>query len=619
MNESYLAQRKIEALDKCLDWICGSIDEFNFSLDALGCHFGLKVLSEMNMLSSLYNRKLIHRYDDRIKKIISFTTEQLGRVGYLDGLVRMPESLSLYAFIYKSLYECGLKLQEFRNAIMAAVDQEAVNSRERIPFGMMDLCYALNKANIKHPFPTLRSLYYKTLLAKDPAILSLNLNDTYDITHIVFYLSDFGFRKFTEISAQQLPKVRWIITSLTGLYLRDQDWDILAELLLCYYCLRWYPYPIYEVAWNNLLNAQRVDGSIPGLLRNEKFEMKSKSWNKNFTQNYHATIVTAIACLLTIDRNPMYSHKNIHYLPAKSKISLSEARLVCKRAHLWLGDLYKNLDQVKYDFSSLLYILLGEWIYFDAFETRNSPNLYALAEQIREKIDVHSVYANNRMLPYPAASLALLCTAILRALKIRSKTLEDFTKAAHEALRKHIPKTDEEKINLFQSRFLIHKICLMPIPKYKNLKMPDTRDDLNGLYVSKDWDYLSRYVAATSLFGTKKIRFERNLKVHIHSSIVFYLFHSLHSYNLKMGFQLLQTMCYLHLNKGRSFKQALEFITQQQRPDGSFGFFGPEALKLEKSDPKIKVKFDLYLPITVYAMWTIAEAFGTDYSVFLSI
>ena len=226
MNVSYLAQRRTEALDKCLDWICGSIDEFNLSLDGLDCHFSLKVLSEMNLLSSLYSRKL-NRYDHRIKKIISFTTEQLGRVGYLDGLVRMPESLTPYAFIYKSLYECGVKLQEFRNAIMAAVDQEAVNSRERIPFGMMDLCYALNKANIRNPFPTLRSLYHKTLLAKDPAILSLNLNDAYDITHIIFYLSDFGFRKFTEISAQQLPKVRWIITSLTGLYLRDQDWDIL--------------------------------------------------------------------------------------------------------------------------------------------------------------------------------------------------------------------------------------------------------------------------------------------------------------------------------------------------------------------------------------------------------
>ncbi|MGC2669280.1 MAG: hypothetical protein WA220_08875 [Candidatus Nitrosopolaris sp.] len=613
---SNLTQRRSEAFDKCLDWICENI----YELDALDCHFGLKVLSEMNLLCSLYKRKLNNIYDDRINKIIFFTTEQLRRVGYLDGLARMPESLSFYAFIYKSLYECGLKLQEFRNAIVAAVDQEAVNSRERIPFGMMDLCYALNKANIRHPFPTLRSLYHKTLLAKDPAILSLNLNDAYDITHIIFYLSDFGFRKFTEISAQQLPKVRWIITVLTGLYLRDQDWDILAELLSCYYCLRWYPYPIYEVAWNNLLNAQRVDGSIPGSgLRNEKLEMKSKSWNKNFTRNYHATIVTAIACLLTSDRDPTYCHRNIHYLPAKSKISLSEARLVCKRAHLWLGELYKNLDQAEYDFSSLLYILLGEWIYFGAFETRSLSNLYALAEEIRKKIDAQS--ANKRMLTYPVASLALLSTAILRALKISSKTLEDFTKVAHEALRTHIPKTEEEeKINLFQSRFLIHKICLTPKPECKNLQMSYTPDELNRLYVSKDnWDYLSKYVAATSLFGTKKIRFDRNLKVHIHSSLVFYLFHSLNSYNLKMGFQLLQTMCYLHLNKGRSFKQALEFITQQQRPDGSFGFFGPEALKLEKSDPKINVKFDLYLPITVYAMWTIAEAFTTQYSVFLSI
>lgn len=136
----------------------------------------------------------------------------------------------------------------------------------------------------------------------------------------------------------------------------------------------------------------------------------------------------------------------------------------------------------------------------------------------------------------------LLGTAILRALKIRSKTLEDFTKVAHKALRTRIPKTDEEEINLLQSRFLLHKICLTPIPECKSLKMPYTSYEFNGLYVSKDWDYLLKYVAATSLFGTKKIRFERNLKPHIRSSIVFYLFHSLYSYNLKMGLQLLQTI-----------------------------------------------------------------------------
>jgi hypothetical protein len=349
--------------------------------------------------------------------------------------------------------------------------------------------------------------------------------------------------------------------------------------------------------------------------------MKSKSWDKNFTRNYHATIMTAIACLLTIDRNPTYSRRDIHYLPTKSKISPSRARLVCKKAHLWLGELYKSLNQIEYDFSSLLYILLGEWIYSDAFETRNLPNLYSLAEEIKEKIDARSAYADNTMLMLtsPVANLVLLDTAILRALKIRSKTLEDFTKVVHQALRTQIPKTEEENISLFQSRFLLHKICSMPLQGRMKLKMPVRSHELNGLYVGKDWGYLSKYVAATSLFGTRKIRFNGNLKVHIHSSIVFHLFHSLYSYNLKIGFQLLQTMCYLHMDKGRSFNQALEFITQQQRPDGSFGFFGPEALKLEKSDPKIKTKFDLYLPITVYAIWTIAEASRRDYSVFLSI
>jgi hypothetical protein len=127
MKLSYLGQRRTKVLDKCLDWLCGSIGEFNFSFDALGCHFGLKVLSEMNLLCSLYRRKPIGRYGDRINKIISFTTEQLGRASYLDGLARMPESLTLYAFIYKSLYEYGIKLEEFRNAIVTAVHREAVN------------------------------------------------------------------------------------------------------------------------------------------------------------------------------------------------------------------------------------------------------------------------------------------------------------------------------------------------------------------------------------------------------------------------------------------------------------------------------------------------------------
>lgn len=159
----------------------------------------------------------------------------------------------------------------------------------------------------------------------------------------------------------------------------------------------------------------------------------------------------------------------------------------------------------------------------------------------------------------------------------------------------------------------------MPIPACKNLELPVRLNEFNKLYVSQDWDYLSKYVATTSLFGTRKMKFDGNVLTHIQSSIIFNLFHSLHSYNLKMGFQLLRTMCYLHLNKGRSFMQALGYIVQQQRPDGSFGFFGPEALEFKRSDPKMKLKFDLYLPLTVDAIWTLAEACRRDYSVFLSI
>ena len=78
-------------------------------------------------------------------------------------------------------------------------------------------------------------------------------------------------------------------------------------------------------------------------------------------------------------------------------------------------------------------------------------------------------------------------------------------------------------------------------------------------------------------------------------------------------------MNYLGMQKLRYFKDSLDFILWQQRPDGRFGFFAPEVSCIRNKDPKFNEKRCLYLPITVSAMWTIAEILDPKFSVYHSI
>jgi hypothetical protein len=96
-------------------------------------------------------------------------------------------------------------------------------------------------------------------------------------------------------------KVRWMIETLLGVYLRHKHWDLVGELLLACQCLHWFPEIIFETAWETVLQSQLPDGSIPGPRFSVEQLSSMDSVQKRdycFEQNYHTTIVNAMAGFL---------------------------------------------------------------------------------------------------------------------------------------------------------------------------------------------------------------------------------------------------------------------------------------------------------------------------------
>ena len=186
----------------------------------------------------------------------------------------------------------------------------------------------------------------------------------YSITHIIFYLSDFGFKEI-DIPESHIQRLYWIVSSLLGLYACEGIWDVLAELLICCDCLNFYPPMIYDAAWHSLYGAQLQDGSTPGpFFSSEKSnKMIGRAKRKYiFEENYHTTIVSIIAYLLN-KRRVINRRRHSKSFSPRYQLPIIESKIALERSHRWLLGTHKSLYDEGRSIKNYLYVLLGDWIY----------------------------------------------------------------------------------------------------------------------------------------------------------------------------------------------------------------------------------------------------------------
>jgi len=294
----------LDQMGKCnINWINNNLYEFNpfknaSKIDPLRS----KAVVELSFMCMYYNRCRNVNRDESIQKCIDFLLDIVNKPIYREKLIRSPALLPLYGTVYVALRKCGFDDLYLRGMFQSVLDQGYATKVERIGFRKMDLCYLLDCGDFENDLRPIENLYKETILSKKPPILYLLDSDVYSITHTLFYITDFGDRPIPFSLQDQLEEVRWLVATLLGLYLRENNWDIVGELLLCCICLHWRPPIIYEVAWEGIMHNQNADGSISGPSFSSEHLNKLNEKERAsycFEQNYHTTLVALMACFLT--------------------------------------------------------------------------------------------------------------------------------------------------------------------------------------------------------------------------------------------------------------------------------------------------------------------------------
>jgi hypothetical protein len=608
MQNSELYTQIRYSLENSLDWLHKNLRYFDI-LDE-NYKYGYtktKALNELVFLSAIYRRK--NREDNYyIREFVNHTLSNLERSFYIDRIKRNPNLFLLYVSIYESLKEFGYSMDELRTSLQSLIDQKYVLSSEKIPFRELDLIRTLNKCNFKHSL-NMKNSYKKTLLYNNPEIFSLQRMDAYNITHTIFYITDFGFSNSVRISKTKRIELTKILNSLLYIYTIDQDWDLLAELLVCCDCIKWYP-PIYLISWNLLIKAQKSDGSIPRYSKSMTIETdKDSSEIKYFEDNYHPTIITALACILFRYKNNLANLHDTNYTPINGlfKKQISSAIL---NTYSWIEKLAHS-KQYDADFFFQCMLLLAQWMYHNNILNRKTDLLITSQK-------IHYLSTKGLDLLSYDSGLILLIIGILNKISNKYRILNDFVDKTLDTILSHRCDSLISELQLF-------------LPKFLSLKIKN-KDNINKIpndseILSLIWDIyndkispllLYSFISSYTNFGNDRLKSKSPVMFDINTIITAAAYHSLFIYNLDVSAKLLRSMLYLHLHNKKSFYELLSYLLLQQQKDGKFGYFGPEVIKLKEENGSDEV-LKIFLPVTISILWLLQEIVNPTFRLLNSI
>lgn len=228
---------------------------------------------------------------------------------FADRPLRSQVDFVLATLVYSALRAVGHDNLEQREVLERLLRLNYVMHTERLPYRLMEVVFSTEWAGLRHPLPSMKSLYGRSILADIPCALYLHDDDIYAITHVLMYFFALGTRSGVAVPTRQLKRLNQTLSTLIVMACQDHHWDLLAELLLCWDCLGNEVSVMYERGWKALLEIQQDNGSLPGPEWAQKIhdavQVKGAKPDPNFqrfTHFYHTTLVSCISALVRLRR-----------------------------------------------------------------------------------------------------------------------------------------------------------------------------------------------------------------------------------------------------------------------------------------------------------------------------
>ena len=197
------------------------------------------------------------------------------------------------------LTNIGLPDESLQNVLIRALQSPVARARERLPHRALEQVW-LGAVGGGAPRPDARTIA-STALAIGIDLPGASRDDLYALTHAIAYATDFG--RWTLPRNVDKSDVLALCESALAIVLDDDDFDLAAELVMAWPCLRAPLSRTAYYAFRVLCRVEDAAGILPSLtLRREAVDRQPAELRSAYTvaTSYHTALVMGLACALLL-------------------------------------------------------------------------------------------------------------------------------------------------------------------------------------------------------------------------------------------------------------------------------------------------------------------------------
>lgn len=280
-------------VNSSLDWLDGHIAFFKPNIvEKTSGVTDRKALVELAFVSMYLKRLESYANDARIDRFLEVVLDIYSEPVFKESIFRRPDLFLSQIYLDAILRATGLLDDPSHRA---SVDEyiHSVYLSEDLRHRELEMNFILEIGKYKTPTTPTPELSEKSIMTLNLDVFQISDSEVYTLTHAIFHSTDLGFKgPVPGLSDSKQHQLITTINLLLVVYIRDNNWDLVGELLICCHCLRSTSSLPYRLGWSAFTNSQWENGSIPGPYYN-KNETSSLSDIKKyeFEKNYHTTLV----------------------------------------------------------------------------------------------------------------------------------------------------------------------------------------------------------------------------------------------------------------------------------------------------------------------------------------
>ncbi len=176
------------------------------------------------------------------------------------------------------------------------IDSGFFDGMDRLPYRELEFHYAIARLHKIDAMPELLEAFGRTAFGRLHALPRYSIDDTYSLTHALFYVTDIGLRPAARwIDPLESVRLRRTLIALVAMMVRADHGDVLGELLICWIMCGFVANPaeklVLDAGMGRMLALMVPDGAVPPTMSTRSRLLEGRA---GFAEVYHTTLVAAI-------------------------------------------------------------------------------------------------------------------------------------------------------------------------------------------------------------------------------------------------------------------------------------------------------------------------------------